>query len=343
MYLEFLQRRIRRRWKETKKKIMKKKLITIIVPIYNVSDYLERCLKSIIKQTYKNLEIILVDDGSTDGSSLICDEYALKDNRIKVIHKKNGGLSDARNKGIDIANGEYIMFVDSDDYIALDLTKFLYNSLVKNKADISTCLYQCFHDKEDVLDFYDNTEYVCSNTEALEKMLYQKNCTTSAWGKLYKASLFEDIRYPKDKICEDLDTTYLLFSKASKVVINTIKKYFYFQRSSSIINSKFNPKRMDALNFAKKQTDYIIKNHPNIFQSAMNREFMEAIFILGSMDNLNDNNDYINSLNNTIKATRKIVLFDSKSRKLYRLYALISYFGINALFYTIKFKMFLKR
>jgi len=321
---------------------MKNKLITIIVPVYNVADYLERCLKSIIKQSYKNLEIILVDDGSTDCSGLICDEYARKDKRIKVIHKKNGGLSDARNAGLDMATGEYIMFIDSDDYIALDMTKFLYSSLVKNKADISTCLYQCFQNQDDVLDFHDNIEYVCSNTKALEKMLYQKNCTTSAWGKLYKTSLFDNIRYPQNKICEDLDTTYLLFSKATVVVINTIKKYFYFQRSSSIINSKFNFKRMDALEFAKKQTDYIIKNHPDIFKSAMNREFMEAIFILSSMDDLK-NSDCINSLEVTIKATRKIVLFDIKSRKLYRLYALISYLGINVLFYFIKFKMLLKR
>lgn len=323
-------------------KKMKKK-VTVVVPVYNVSNYLEKCIDSIINQTYKKLEIILVDDGSTDNSGAICDDFASKDKRIKVIHKENGGLSDARNFGIDIATGEYIVFVDSDDYIALDMIEFLYNSLESNEADISTCLYQNFYDGEDVLESDDNISYVCSNTEALEKMLYQQDCTTSAWGKLYKTSLFDGIRYPKGKICEDLDTTYLLFSKANKIVINTAKKYFYLQRETSIINSEFNPKRMDALKFAKNETDYIIKNHLEIFKSAVNREFMEAIFILSSMASLKGNKKYIRMISDTIKETRKVVLFDSKSRKLYRLYALISYFGIHILFFSIKFKMLLKR
>lgn len=323
-------------------KKMKKK-VTVVVPVYNVSNYLGKCIDSIINQTYKKLEIILVDDGSTDNSGAICDDFASKDKRIKVIHKENGGLSDARNFGIDIATGEYIVFVDSDDYIALDMIEFLYNSLESNEADISTCLYQNFYDGEDVLESDDNISYVCSNTEALEKMLYQQDCTTSAWGKLYKTSLFDGIRYPKGKICEDLDTTYLLFSKANKIVINTAKKYFYLQRETSIINSEFNPKRMDALKFVKNETDYIIKNHLEIFKSAVNREFMEAIFILSSMSSLKGNKKYIRMISDTIKETRKVVLFDSKSRKLYRLYALISYFGIHILFFSIKFKMFLKR
>ncbi len=320
-----------------------KKKVTVVVPVYNVSNYLGKCIDSIINQTYKKLEIILVDDGSTDNSGAICDDFASKDKRIKVIHKENGGLSDARNFGIDIATGEYIVFVDSDDYIALDMIEFLYNSLESNEADISTCLYQNFYDGEDVLESDDNISYVCSNTEALEKMLYQQDCTTSAWGKLYKTSLFDGIRYPKGKICEDLDTTYLLFSKANKIVINTAKKYFYLQRETSIINSEFNPKRMDALKFVKNETDYIIKNHLEIFKSAVNREFMEAIFILSSMSSLKGNKKYIRMISDTIKETRKVVLFDSKSRKLYRLYALISYFGIHILFFSIKFKMFLKR
>jgi len=324
-------------------KAMKKKLITIIVPVYNVADYLERCIYSIINQTYKNLEIILVDDGSTDDSGLMCDDFASKDKRIKVIHKENGGLSDARNVAIDIATGDYITFVDSDDYIELDMVEFLYESIINNDADISTCLYQNFYDGEDVLEYSDNTEFVCSCDEALEKLLYQNDCTTSAWGKLYKTYLFDGIRYPKGKICEDLDTTYLLFAKTSKVVINTVKKYYYLQRSSSIINSKFNPKRMDALEFAKKETDFIIKNYPNLIKGSFNREFMEAIFILDSMSNLKDNKVFIYELKNTIISTRKIVLFDSKSRKLYRLYALISYLGISVLFFTIKFKNFIKR
>ena len=185
----------------------------------------------------------------------------------------------------------------------------------------------------------DFKEVIYTNEEALETMLYQKDCTTSAWGKLYKKSLFENIRYPKGKICEDLDTTYLLFAKSKKVVINNQKKYFYLQRKNSIINSKFNIKRMDALEFARKETEFIKKKFPDIVYSAINREFMEAIFIFQKMHYSSLKCAYGIEVLNTIKSNRKCVLKDKKSKKIYRLYALISYFPKYLLLTLFKVKL----
>ncbi len=323
---------------------MKKELITVIVPVYNVEKYLSRCVDSIINQTYSNLEIFLVDDGSPDKCGKICDDYAKKDQRIKVIHKQNGGLSDARNVALDVATGSYITFVDSDDYIALDMIENLYNDLKKYDAEIATCSYQSFYEKIENKGQVENKKtMVYNNEEALEDMLYQKSCTTSAWGKLYKKELFNKIRYPKGKICEDLDTTYLLFSKANKITISENKKYFYLQRKDSIINSKFNIKRMDALEFAEKETEYIKKYHKKIIKSAENREFMEAIFILDKLPQKKEYKKYRSKLKNTIQKLKSVVLLDTKSKRIYRFYALLSYFGTNTLLLALKIKVLLRR
>lgn len=317
---------------------MNKDLITIVIPAYNVEEYLPKCIDSVINQTYSNLEIILVDDGSPDSCGKICDNYKKMDNRIKVIHKENGGLSDARNVAIDICKGKYITFIDSDDYVSKKYIENLYIALISNNADISTCDYISFSNKVEKK-YITFKSIPLNNIDALENMLYQKNVTTCAWGKLYKTSLFKDIRYPKGKICEDLDTTYKLFAKSKKIVITNNNDYFYFQRPSSIINSKFNIKRLDALDFATNETKYIKKHFPSIINSAINREFMEAIFVLQKISISDLKKDYGKKISNMIKNNRKTVINDKKSRFLFRIYAFISYFGIYLLkiFLTILF------
>ncbi len=315
---------------------MKEELITIIVPVYKVEDYLERCIESIINQTYNNLEIILVDDGSPDNCGKICDEYQIRDKRIKVIHKQNGGLSDARNVAIDNAKGELITFIDSDDYVEKDYIELLYKNLQDNNCDISTCSYQCFYDKVEI--GKENEQIiVMNNEEALENMFYQKNTTTSAWGKLYKTKLFKNIRYPKGKICEDLDTTYKLFAKSKKIVMSACKKYYYLQRTNSIINSKFSIKRMDAIDFATKTVKFINQKHPDILASAYNRLFMEAVFIIIQIPKKEYKDEY-KQLIGIIKKYRKEVLKDKKSKKGYRIIALASYSGIGIIKIIFKLK-----
>lgn len=216
---------------------MEKDLISVIVPVYKVEKYLEKCIESIIKQTYTNLQIILVDDGSPDNCGKICDEYAKKDLRIEVIHKANGGLSDARNVGISKAKGRYIGFVDSDDYIKEDMYEILLNLIKKYDADVSICnLYdvidgnECIRNKENGIREY-------SRLDILKEVLLDKNIQSYAWNKLYEKELFDEIKYPIGKKYEDIGTTFYVFEKCNKIVVTSEPEYYYLKRSDSLVNN----------------------------------------------------------------------------------------------------------
>ncbi len=214
--------------------------ISIIIPVYNVEKYIKKCVDSIINQTYKNLEIILVDDGSSDNSGKICDEYKKRDYRIKVIHKENGGLSDARNKGVEIATGKYIGFVDSDDYIEENMYNILLNELKVNNADVSICSYKKIREDYYKVDCKQSCEKIIKildNIKAIELLLSDTYIDNYAWNKLYKKELFNNIKYPYGKKMEDLGTTYKIFSKAKKIVYTNYIGYFYLQRNSSILHN----------------------------------------------------------------------------------------------------------
>jgi glycosyltransferase involved in cell wall biosynthesis len=203
-----------------------KKLISVIVPIYNMASYLEKCLDSIVSQSYQHLEIILVDDGSKDGSGEICDRYAAKDNRIKVIHRKNGGVSAARNSGLNIATGEYLGFVDSDDWIEGDMYQFLIENLTFDKFELpndKSCTYR-----------------VLERAEALELLLQDRLIQSYFWCKLFKRDLFNGLRMPEGKTFEDTFTHHLIFEKAQRIVLHNFPKYHYVQRSDSIFYNKDN-------------------------------------------------------------------------------------------------------
>ena len=216
---------------------MEKDLISVIIPVYKVEKYLEKCIESIIKQTYTNLQIILVDDGSPDNCGKICDEYAKKDSRIEVIHKINGGLSDARNVGINRANGRYIGFVDSDDYIKEDMYEKLINLIKEYNADVSICnLYDVIDGKEYVRN-KDNGIHEYSRIDILKEILLDKNIQSYAWNKLYKKELFDEIKYPIGKKYEDIGTTFYLFEKCNKIVVTSEPEYYYLNRADSLVNN----------------------------------------------------------------------------------------------------------
>ncbi|MBO4894987.1 MAG: glycosyltransferase [Clostridia bacterium] len=226
------------------------KKISIIIPVYKVEKYLQRCLDSVISQTYKNLEIILVDDGSPDNCGRICDEYAEKDDRIRVIHQENGGLSAARNAGLDIAIGDYIGFVDSDDYVARDMYEKLYNVLIENDADEAICNYEFIDEFENELKYYSPIkDEVLSGAEAIIKLNYEYHWYyLVAWNKLYKKSVFEGERFPVGKVCEDNFIVHKLFYKCRKIVTLSEKLYFYTQRKDSIMGDiKLSIKRADEV------------------------------------------------------------------------------------------------
>lgn len=314
----------------------KNELITVVVPIYKVEQYLNRCIDSIINQTYKKLEIILVDDGSPDKCGIICDEYEKKDKRIKVIHKKNGGLSEARNCAIEIAKGKYITFIDSDDYISKDYIEYLHNMMKKYNTQISICSFLPFFEKVEEKKEKEKIE-VLKTEKALEKLYYQEQLTTSAWGKLYKTDFFDAIKFPKGEICEDLDTTYKLFSKSNKIAISNQKKYYYLQRPDSIINSKFTEKRLKAIDFAKQMVIFTEQKFPKLKLAVRNRLFMEAIFIVIQIPKKNYTTEK-KELFSIIKENRKLVLKDKKSKRGYRFIAFLSFFGIVPIRLLFKIK-----
>lgn len=212
-------------------------LISVIVPIYKVESYLRRCLDSIVNQTYTNLEIILVDDGSPDKCPAICDEYAKKDERIIVIHKKNGGLSDARNAAIDISKGEYLAFIDSDDWVSSDYIEILLRNAIQEKADISITSFKEVTEDSPVQSSNNFSKIeIFNNQELLNQLCLGKHKELmSVWGKIFKRECFKNIRFPVGKLYEDARTNYKIYYSIKKACLVKKVTYFYLLRPSGIM------------------------------------------------------------------------------------------------------------
>lgn len=221
-------------------------MVTIVVPVYNVEKYLIRCVDSIINQTFREIEIILVDDGSKDNSGNICDEYKNKDNRIIVIHQENKGLSAARNAGIKIAKGKYICFIDSDDYIENDMIKYLYEGIKRNNADICCCGFSNIYENGKIERItIPEKEIIYNKEKALDIHLFSGYIDVVAWNKLYDISLFRNIQYPEGKLYEDMLTTYKLIDSSNKIVLLPESKYYYCKRGSSIGSQSFSTRTLE--------------------------------------------------------------------------------------------------
>ncbi len=240
-------------------------LISIIVPVYKVEPYLDKCVSSIVDQTYKNLEIILVDDGSPDNCPAMCDEWTKKDSRIKVIHKQNGGLSDARNAGMSIATGEFIGFVDSDDLIDKGFTEQLYNALKETGADISACDFREFHDDTEVSVSVNKTAQVEVSTceEAIEDIQHNRRFRAVVWNKLYTRKILSGESFETGRKHEDEFFTYRLYDKASGLAYIDVPLYSYRQRPGSIMTS-FSPEYLDILDAYLERIALLRKKYPRL-------------------------------------------------------------------------------
>lgn len=241
-------------------------LISVIIPVYKVEKFLDKCIKSVTEQLYTNLEIILVDDGSPDKCPMICDIWAERDKRIKVIHKSNGGLSDARNAGIKIAKGDYISFVDSDEWIAPNMYQIMIDTIQKENADICACgIMVSDSEGEKPL----KLPAIIGNSEKILELIYNDTqYPVATWNKLYQRKCWENLRFPGGKICEDAFTTYLLVAHAKKIVQINTPLYYYRIRSNSIMTATFNNKRMDEEEAWRCNYEYMKDHYPLIFHKA---------------------------------------------------------------------------
>lgn len=223
-------------------------LISIIVPIYKVEAYLNHCVQSIADQTYRNLELILVDDGSPDNCPAMCDAWAEKDSRIRVVHKENGGLSDARNAGLAVATGELISFIDSDDYIAPEFIRTLYDALASTGADVAECAVDYVDEAGNVLRTRNAANVSeMGRIEALRRLVQEDGVYQTVWNKLYRRDVIDGILFEKGKYHEDEFWTYRVFDRIETLAVVQQPMYFYLQRSSSIIGVGYNIRRLDGL------------------------------------------------------------------------------------------------
>ena len=238
---------------------MEEALVSVIIPVYNVEKYLKKCADSVLNQTYRNLDIILVDDGSTDLSGKMCDELGIDDKRVTVIHKQNGGLSDARNAGLNVARGEYYAFVDSDDYISSDMIEIMVNSARENSCEIAICNMVRFSESGESALFY---HPVAQKQILLGENRFKTLKQPSVCNKLFKASLFQNIRFPKGKYYEDTFVYHELLYRAKCVVLTGSNSYWYLERSDSIVGSpKYTSRYFDFIEAVWKRAEFLIENN----------------------------------------------------------------------------------
>lgn len=325
---------------------MNNNLISVIVPVYNVEKYLSRCVESLINQTYTYLEIILVDDGSQDNSGILCDQYASQDERIKVIHKENGGLSSARNKGLNIASGKFISFVDSDDWIAIDMYEYMMRLMSENKADVVQCdLLQTNGDQQ--IDNKDEKIRIYEDKEICQFYMdfSTKTGSYSVWKFLYKRKLLESIKFREGKINEDIDFNYKVLSRCKRLVVSNQIKYFYYQDGNSLSTGGLKRRDFDLYDAAEalyqltKNETYGTINYLALVKKARTPfSLLCKIAYYGISDQSIDKKTVVEVLKNQLKKSIFILLFSPipLSRKILAISFLFTYRGTEFFVKNIK-------
>jgi glycosyltransferase involved in cell wall biosynthesis len=280
--------------------------ISIIVPVFNVEGFIHDCIESILDQTFKDFELILVNDGSIDRSGDICDDYSKKDQRIFVIHKENRGQSSARNRGIDVAKGDYIGFIDSDDWVHRDMYKILYTKAIEIEADITACnIIQ--YDKDATKHIYSNKKDDClfDRNSAMNELYLNERLTFSPCNKLYKRKLFKDIKFKEGYILEDMDFAYRIIHQANRIYYTGATLYNYRYNEKSTMRKTFSKKRLDEFEVRKNMYSFYQKNYPSLAN-----ELYAECFLTGLMLYINIGKYYKNETNQykyLIDIDRKII------------------------------------
>lgn len=316
---------------------MSNPLISVIVPVYNVELYLNECISSLINQTYQNLEIIIVDDGSTDKSGSICDSF--KDSRIKVYHKQNGGLSDARNYGLKFATGDYILFVDSDDFLDLNMINVLVENAISNIVDISICGYSKYYDSNKIIKCQNETDnFKIEDLKRIEYLYDFNHYGVGVWNKLFKRELLENIKFPVGKVSEDYFVMYKIFYKAKSVFYTSKSLYFYRQRQNSITKSR--KTKFDVLEALDQYVEFAKNIEPSLINSAIHSLVFSQLGVYNTILNNHDSLDKKKELKKKIKSNYKIAYDyeESRSRKM----QLFLFKHMNLL-YPIFYKIYMRR
>lgn len=294
---------------------MNKPLISVVLPIYNVEAYLPVCMNSLLNQTYDNLEFIMVDDGSKKTCADMCDSYLKQDTRIVVHHKENGGLSDARNYGIDRAKGDYITCVDPDDYVDDDYIEYLYRLLTKYKARMSIAQHRVKYDNGSVRENGRLGDELIETETCIERMLYHDTIDTSAWAKLYHRSLFEKVRYPRGRLFEDIATTYKLMMQCDYIAVGYESKYNYIFHDNSIVNGTFKPAKLDLIEMTDQMAVDVVKRYPGLKKAALRRQVYSRFSTLNQMLNVDGYLSERKEIVDFIKANKKTIMRDTRAPK----------------------------
>lgn len=288
-------------------------LFSIIVPVYNVEAYLDECIHSLVCQSYSNIEIILVDDGSTDSSGIMCDRYAEEDARISVVHKKNGGLSSARNAGLEYANGNYILYVDSDDYISLDFMELIEQQLLVKAFDMLIADKVEFIDgKDPKIKKKQRQNVVMTPEQALESVYYQELFDTNSWAKVMKAEIAKKNTFVEGILYEDFKNIYKFISECNSVIYLPTPKYFYRQRSNSIMNSSFDDRKLILIDIAKENLDFVKGKYPDITDAVIRRYVYSNFHILGRTILIDQMHPKSEELRNNILSYKSNILMNAR-------------------------------
>lgn len=262
---------------------MNENLISIIVPVYNTQKYLDGCMESLLNQTWRNLEILLVDDGSTDASGAMCDAFARQDNRVRVIHQPNGGISAARNNGLDAAAGDYIMFIDSDDTVDVHMAERLWGLISRYSADIAACELMEVYADGSTFQKSLKPDYVCTGREAVAHSMKSQDIYAYSVNKLYKKSLWDHFRFQVGRCYEDTEVIPFVLYAADRVAVCSDPLYRYYQRSNSVTTSSFNKKQLDVIWAYEQQMAYFAKRCPELIDAIYYRLDWARFCVLDKM------------------------------------------------------------
>ncbi|MBO4636382.1 MAG: glycosyltransferase family 2 protein [Clostridiales bacterium] len=307
-------------------------LVSVIIPVYNSEQYLRQCLDSVIGQTYKKLEIIIVDDGSEDSSPDICREYASKDNRIRVIEEENGGQAVARNTALDIMTGDYVFFVDADDYISFDAIEVLIQESQKSGCLIVHGYARKFWEngKEEKLSFpYNETKYF-TDTEVMHNFCYQRIFYAGPVAKIIHKDIMSRFRFPANRGYEDYAIMYKVLSAAPRTALIPHVLYYYRQHSNSTMHTEFNPKKIDRIRIASELKEFIDTNYPSESLAVKTRFLLANIQLCMDIPFSSDYKPLRSEVYGNIKSVRKDVIGDRESKLSLRLMAVTTYLGIHA-------------